>query len=410
VAGFTISSGVSTREPLALRLDARFVADEDRVGDALLLDNGGGADHLRLVAFGENDALGARLGPLDDPALHLARLAEAGFEPRLVLVDVDVNAGDPRLHGRFGDSGGHRGEHAAVERLWNQVFGAELQRLEAVRLEDGVRHVFLRQGGDRFRCGDLHLIVDRPRPDVERAPEDEREPEHVVHLIRVVRAARSHDRIGSRRLGVLVRDLGIRVGQGEDDRPLRHRLQHFGGDGARDGEPEHKVGAGEGVGERPGVRLPGELLFVPRHSLGPALVNDPFGIDQREVLLLHAELDEELGAGDRRGAGTVHDGFDLGDLLAGDLEGVLQCGAGDDRRPVLVVVEDGDLHDLLEALFDFKTGGRGDVFEVDPAEGRLERLDHPDYVVGIGGVDFDVEDVDVGEALEEDAFPLHHRL
>ena len=33
-----------------------------------------------------------------------------------------------------------------------------------------------------------------------------------------------------------------------------------------------------------------------------------------------------------------------------------------------------------------------------------------DYFFGVGDVQFDVEDIDVGKALEEDALPLHHRF
>ena len=53
---------------------------------------------------------------------------------------------------------------------------------------------------------------------------------------------------------------------------------------------------------------------------------------------------------------------------------------------------------------------RLDVFEIDAAEGRLERLDDADDLFRILRVQLDVEDVDVGESLEQDALALHHRL
>ena len=81
---------------------------------------------------------------------------------------------------------------------------------------------------------------------------------------------------------------------------------------------------------------------------------------------------------------------------------------------MLVVVEDGDAHALLEFGLDFEAGGGGDVFEVDAAEGRLELFDRFDQLLGVGAA-LVVEDlaeaerhgVDVGEALEEHRFAFH---
>ena len=41
---------------------------------------------------------------------------------------------------------------------------------------------------------------------------------------------------------------------------------------------------------------------------------------------------------------------------------------------------------------------------------RLEACDDVDELLRVALVDLDVEDVDAGELLEEDALPLHHRL
>ena len=65
---------------------------------------------------------------------------------------------------------------------------------------------------------------------------------------------------------------------------------------------------------------------------------------------------------------------------------------------------------FLSASSISKHSGRLDVLEVDAAEGRREHLAEADDLLGVLGVDLDVEDVDVGEAFEEDALALHHRL
>ena len=88
-------------------------------------------------------------------------------------------------------------------------------------------------------------------------------------------------------------------------------------------------------------------------------------------------------------------------VLPDDLERVEQRGAGDDRRAVLVVVEDRNPHRLAQRLLDVEAVRGADVLEVDAADRRLEQLAELDDVVGILRSDLDVEDVDVGELLEE---------
>ncbi len=57
-----------------------------------------------------------------------------------------------------------------------------------------------------------------------------------------------------------------------------------------------------------------------------------------------------------------------------------------------------------------KHSGRGDVLEVDAAEARLHQRDRLDELVGILGVELDVDRIDVGEALEQHRLAFHHRL
>ncbi len=65
---------------------------------------------------------------------------------------------------------------------------------------------------------------------------------------------------------------------------------------------------------------------------------------------------------------------------------------------------------FLQFFLDVEALRRLDVLQVDAAEGRLQKLDRADDLVRILGVHLDVEDVHVGEALEEDALALHDRL
>ena len=64
----------------------------------------------------------------------------------------------------------------------------------------------------------------------------------------------------------------------------------------------------------------------------------------------------------------------------------------------------------FELLLDVEALGGLDVLEVDAAERRLEARHALDELVRVVLRDLDVEDVDVGEALEEDPLALHDRL
>ena len=60
--------------------------------------------------------------------------------------------------------------------------------------------------------------------------------------------------------------------------------------------------------------------------------------------------------------------------------------------------------------FDLEAFRRLDVFEIDAAEGRLQRRDDLDQLLGSVRVDLEVEHVDAGEFLEQDRLAFHHRL
>src|SRR5690606_11710516 len=96
--------------------------------------------------------------------------------------------------------------------------------------------------------------------------------------------------------------------------------------------------------------------------------------------------------------------------LAHYLQRVEKRGTGDDGRSMLVVVEHRDAQRLPKLLLYVEAVGSTNVLQVDPANGRLQKLAEPDYVVRVLGANLEVEDVEVGELLEQVAVALHHRL
>ena len=87
-----------------------------------------------------------------------------------------------------------------------------------------------------------------------------------------------------------------------------------------------------------------------------------------------------------------------------------QAGGRDDGGAVLVVMEHRNVHQFAQALLDDEALRRLDVFEIDAAPAGAEKLDAVDELVRVFGGDFQIDRVDVGEALEQHRLAFHHRL
>ena len=110
----------------------------------------------------------------------------------------------------------------------------------------------------------------------------------------------------------------------------------------------------------------------------------------------------------RRADPADHD-RDVPELLLDDPESVQQRREDDDRGPVLVVVEDRDVERLPQALLDREAAGRRDVLQVDPAVDRRDVPDRLDDLVHVLRGEAHRKGVDVGELLEQERLPFHHR-
>ena len=77
---------------------------------------------------------------------------------------------------------------------------------------------------------------------------------------------------------------------------------------------------------------------------------------------------------------------------------------------MLVIVENGDIHPLFQAVLDFKTFRRLDVFQVDATESRFQRGDGFDEFFRVSLIDFNVKHINTGKLLEEHALAFHDRL
>ena len=193
--------------------------DQHRRAIATLMERDRRAQHVGLFALGEQHPARIRPRPFKGEAEH----RRGRVQSRAQLAAVGGHVGDRLLrhsagHRRLGHRHRNDFDQARVERRGDDVFRPEMLVEPAIGQRHFLRHRLARQRRQRLGGGDLHLLVDPRRADIERAAEDKREAEHIVDLVGVIRPPGGDDRIGPRRLRFGRGDLRIGVGHGEDDR------------------------------------------------------------------------------------------------------------------------------------------------------------------------------------------------
>ncbi|MGX1142132.1 hypothetical protein AB7M11_006368 [Bradyrhizobium ottawaense] len=371
-----------------------------------------GAQHALVLAFGVDHAHRLGLG-LGEHRLHDEAGAEGeALEQRGVLVEIgDGPRRHPRLHRRLRHRRRDAQNQPGIKRARDQRARAKTLRLASVEtLGDRIRRRLARELRDGLDGGVLHLLVDGAGADIERAAEDEGKAEDVVDLVRIVGAAGADHGVRAHLARLLRHDLRGRVGERHDQRLVGHRLGHLRLEHAGRRETDEDVGTADDVAERPLV----SLLRIDRlpavHRGVAALMHEAVDVADPDVLALRAHRHQKIERRDRRGPCPGRHDLDVGEFLAVQPEAVGDGGGDDDGGAVLIVMEDRDLHALLELRLDLEAFRSADVFQIDAAEGRFERRHSLDHAIdGVGG-DLDVEHVDAGEFLEQDGLALHHRL
>ncbi len=142
----------------------------------------------------------------------------------------------------------------------------------------------------------------------------------------------------------------------------------FGRQRALDREAEEDVGAFQRLGERSRRGVDGVRALPLVHALLAAAIDDALGVAQDDVARIETHRLDEIETGDAGGAGAVAD--ELRDLMSRpvSMQRVEHAGGGDDRRAVLIVMEDRNVHQVAQPLLDDETLRRLDVFEIDAAE------------------------------------------
>ena len=104
------------------------------------------------------------------------------------------------------------------------------------------------------------------------------------------------------------------------------------------------------------------------HPLGAALINHPFGITHKTILVLCPHRFKQLDTGNSSRTSAVQNNFDIFDLLLADMQGIDQACRTNHRSSMLVIMKNRDIHFLFQALFNDKTFRRLDIFKIDTAK------------------------------------------
>ena len=148
-------------------------------------------------------------------------------------------------------------------------------------------------------------------------------------------------------------------------------------------------------------------LFLDPVEAVPALVNCALAVAHGHIF--EACGQEQLHDCNRCRACAGRDDPHVLLLFADDLQRIGQARKRDDRRAVLVVVEDGDVTALLEPALDLKAAGSGNILQIHAAERAGDECDGIDEFVHIMRPDAQWERVHIAEGLEEHALALHDR-
>ena len=390
---------------------AGITANQNRNAIAVLFELDRSAHDDIFFGLGKNHALGFRARRL----IHLGERRCRRVLPRTQAGAIGLHIRnrllrDARIHRRLGNGGGNNFHKARVERRRNDIIPAKFVHEAAISRRDLFGHSFARQLRQRMCGGNLHRLVDGGRPHIQRAAEQERETQDIVDLIGEIRPARRDNRVRPCGPRYGRRNFGIGVCHRENDRLICHGFHHIGAQGVCRRKPQKHIRANKRFGERARAGLCGMRGFPLIHAFGPALIDDTFPVAHDDIIVRHAHALDQLSAGNRRSASAVANDRNVLQRLSGERTRVDQPGGGDDRRAMLIIMKDRDVHPLFQCLFNDEAIGCGNIFQIDAAKGRFQQFNRVDEALRILGIHFDVDGVDVGESFEQDGLAFHHWL
>ena len=235
---------------LSDNLDAFGVAKQNRMSNAFNLRLHGGLEHIE-VAFGKHNALGVTASGIAELTDKLVVVTH--HVTQTVVVGIPIGnrlAGHATFDSGLGHSDGHIGQQTRIERLRNQVFLTEGKALRVVSNVHHIRNRLVGKGCNSAHGSVLHVFVDAGGANVEGSTENVGETDNVVHLVRIVAAARRKNQVATACHGFFVADFGVRVGECENDRLVGHATDHFASQDISLGEADEHICTLHGIFKR----------------------------------------------------------------------------------------------------------------------------------------------------------------
>ena len=155
-----------------------------------------------------------------------------------------------------------------------------------------------------------------------------------------------------------------------------------------------------------GIRDLCHLFFDPVEAVS-TLVNRALTVAHGNIL--EARGKKQLHDRDRRRARAGGDDLHVLFFLTDDFERIRQTCQRNNRRAVLVVVENRNVALFLELALDLKAPGRGNVLEVDAAEAAGDQVNGVYKLVDVVRLHAKRERIHVAERLKEHALAFHDR-
>ena len=263
---------------------------------------------------------------------------------------------------------------------------------------------------ESMSSSEFHFLIDLTGTYIESAAEEAWEYGGVVDLVRHIASAGAID-VNAFFFGFFVHDFRYRVCHSEDNALVVHGLDGFYVEYARCRAADEDISAFDSVIEC--------ALFVFRIDFGDEFLlyavsltivkEDAFGVQDGHVFRFYAVFEEQTGDRSTGSASAIHDDLHIFDLFADDFESTEECCQSSDRSAVLVIVEDRDVHDLFQFVFDVIAFRGRDIFEVDAGEVLFQQFDGVDEFLRILGVQSDRDRIDLSESLVQCGFAFHDR-
>ena len=244
------------------------------------------------------------------------------------------------------------------------------------------------------------------RTGIQSAAENAGEDQDVVDLIGKIRTAGA-DNPGAGGFSHIGHDFWSRIGQGKNHWIVIHRTDHLLIDNVRRGNADENIGADQSVGKTSrkavGIGEPGNFFFD--RIVGVFLGDNAAGVANCDVVKPISQ--HKLGDGNSRRAAAADDDAIFSRCCVFDAKPADNRCENNDGCAVLIVVKDGNVEFFFEFCFDFKTARRGNVFQINAAEGRCEAHDGFDDFVGIFRIQADGKSVHIAEIFKQNGFSFH---